>query len=205
MSGAEQMMSTVVVIDDHPPIRMALKTYLEQDGRCRVVGESGGVDALACVRQHIPDLVILDLALSSFDGLGLIRQICLVDKKIRVLVLSSREEKIYVTRAVEQGACGYISKASSMQEILYAVQLVRSGYRCFPVGSHQVTQNVPVLSRRELAVLRFIAGGSRNKEIASALCISPKTVSTYKMRLLTKLNLKTTLDLAEYARMNGLA
>lgn len=197
-------MCTVVVIDDHPPIRLALKTYLEQEGRCRVVGESGGADALSCVRTHRPDLVILDLALSSFDGLGLIRQVCLVDGNIRVLVLSSRDESIYVTRAAEQGASGYVSKASSMQEILYAVQLVRCGYRCFPGGVGQSTPFAPVLSRRELAVLRFIAGGSRNKDIAQALFISPKTVSTYKMRLLTKLNLRTTLDLVEYARMNGL-
>ena len=198
-------MCTVVVIADHPPIRLALKTYLEQDGHCRVVGESTGSEAMACVRTHGPDLVILDLALSSFDGLELIRQICMVDAKIKVLVLSSREEKIYITRAAEQGASGYVSKSSSMQEIMYAVQLVRSGYRCFPGGFQPLSQSVPILSRRELAVLRFIAGGSRNKEIASALCISPKTVSTYKMRLLTKLNLRTTLDLAEYARMNGLA
>jgi len=198
-------MCTVVVIDDHPPIRMALRTYLEQEGRCKVVGEASGAEALSCVRMHTPDLVILDLALSSSDGLGLIRQISLVDQKIKILVLSAREERIYITRAAEQGACGYVSKSSSMQEILYAVQLVRAGYRCFPGGDSGNTRAVPVLSRRELAVLRFIAQGGRNKDIAQSLFISPKTVSTYKMRLLTKLNLKTTLDLVEYARMNGLA
>lgn len=197
-------MCTVVVVDDHPPIRMALRTYLEQEGRCRVVGESSGAEAIACVRAHCPDLVILDLALSSSDGLGLIRQISLVSPKIKVLVLSAREERIYITRAAEQGASGYVSKSSSMQEILYAVQLVRAGYRCFPSGNGGCV-DTPVLSRRELAVLGFLAQGGRNKDIAEALCISPKTVSTYKMRLLTKLNLKTTLDLVEFARMNGLA
>jgi DNA-binding NarL/FixJ family response regulator len=198
-------MCTVVVVDDHPPIRMALRTYLDQEGRCQVVAESCGVDALSCVRTHNPDLVILDLALASSDGLGLIRQIALIDAKIKVLVLSAREERIYITRAAEQGAWGYVSKSSSMQEILYAVQLVCAGYRCFPGCGTPVTKTGPVLSRRELAVLRFIAQGGRNKDIAQALFISPKTVSTYKMRLLTKLSLKTTLDLVEYARLNGLA
>jgi two-component system response regulator FimZ (fimbrial Z protein)/two-component system response regulator EvgA len=198
-------MCTVVVIDDHPPIRMALKSYLEREGGCRVVGEGNGTDALACVRTHNPDLVILDLALSFSDGLGLIRQICALEPKVKVLVLSAREERIFITRAAEQGASGYVSKSSSMEEILSAVQLVRSGYRCFPGGGHAGGRNVPVLSRRELAVLRFIAQGGRNKDIAQSLFISPKTVSTYKIRLLNKLNLKTTLDLVEYARMNGLA
>jgi len=124
---------------------------------------------------------------------------------VKVLVLSAREERIFITRAAEQGASGYVSKSSSMEEILSAVQLVRSGYRCFPGGGHAGGRNVPVLSRRELAVLRFIAQGGRNKDIAQSLFISPKTVSTYKIRLLNKLNLKTTLDLVEYARMNGLA
>lgn len=198
-------MCTVVLVDDHPPIRMALRTYLEQEGRFRVVAEVGGGEGLAAVRAHQPDLVVLDLALSSVDGLGLIRQIQITDDAIKVLVLSAREERIYITRAAEQGASGYVSKSCSMQEILYAVQLVRAGYRCFPGNCGTGSKNLPVLSRRELSVLRFIAQGGRNKDIAGALFISPKTVSTYKMRLLTKLNLKTTLDLVEYARMNGLA
>jgi len=197
-------MCTVVVIDDHPPIRMALKAYLEGEGDCRVVGEGTGVEALSCIRSHLPDLVIIDLALSFSDGLGLIRQICALDPKIKVLVLSAREERVFITRAAEQGASGYVCKSSSMAEILSAVQLVRSGYRCFPGGGHVGGRSIPLLSRRELAVLRFIAQGGRNKDIAQSLFISPKTVSTYKIRLLNKLNLRTTLDLVEYARMNGL-
>jgi DNA-binding NarL/FixJ family response regulator len=198
-------MCTIVVIDDHPSVRMALRTYLEQEGQAQVVGECGSEEALSCVRTHRPDLVILDLALSSLDGLGLIRQISLIDPKIKVLILSARDERIYITRAAEQGACGYVSKVCSMQEILYAVQLVSAGYRCFPGGEGSGGRSMPVLSRRELAVLRFIAQGGRNKDIAQSLFISPKTVSTYKMRLLTKLNLRTTLDLVEYARLNGLS
>jgi len=84
------------------------------------------------------------------------------------------------------------------------VQLVHSGYRCFPGGHGSRSKAERALSRRELAVLRLIAQGGRNKDIASALFLSPKTVSTYKMRLLSKLDLKTTLDLVEYARMNNL-
>lgn len=198
-------MSKVVVVDDHPPIRLALKTYLEQQGGYSVVDEVGGGNALTSVRQYHPDLVILDLALSTSDGLTLIRQVKAIDAKIKVLVLSSREERICVSSAAEQGANGYASKSCSMEEILCIVKLVLAGYRCFPGESLERTKAVPSLSRRELSVLSFIAQGGRNKDIAKALFISPKTVSTYKMRLLTKLNLKTTLDLVEYARMNGLA
>ena len=197
-------MVTVVVIDDHPLIRLALKTSLEPGGRYRMLAECRGSEGLAAVQQHSPELVILDLALNAFDGLNLIRQIHLFNPGIRVLVLSAREEQIHITRAAEQGASGFLSKASSMQEILYAVELVSSGYHCFPAGSQSPCTDGPVLSPRELIVLRLIADGVRNKEISRSLSISPKTVSTYKMRLLTKLNLKTTLDLAEYARLNGL-
>jgi DNA-binding NarL/FixJ family response regulator len=198
-------MGTIVVLDDHPAIRMALKTYLEQEGKYRVVGEAVGGEALGCVRAHVPELVILDLALASLDGLALIKQICTVHPQTKVLVLSARDERVYVTRAAEQGACGYVSKSSSMAEILSAVQLAFSGYRCFPGGNLDSGKTVRVLSRRELAVLRFIAQGGRNKDIAASLFLSPKTISTYKMRLLSKLDLKTTLDLVEYARLNGLS
>lgn len=201
-------MNTIMVVDDHPAICLALRSYIGQSGQLRVVSEaSNGNEAMGKIRQERPDLVIVDLMLANSDGLELIRQIRQFDPLIRILVLSAREERVYIARAQEQGANGYVFKSRPLEDVLHAVQVVLTGYHCFPVDPGLIDDGCPEtdsLSRRELAVLNHIARGCRNKDIAALLFISPKTVSTYKMRLLDKLKLRTTLDLAEYARSNGL-
>jgi DNA-binding NarL/FixJ family response regulator len=200
-------MSKLLVIDDHPAICLALKSYIEQVSAHRVVASAAsGREALSGIRLHRPDLVILDLVLADSDGLELIRSIRACDAKVVVLVLSAREEQIYINRAEELGASGYVFKSRPLEDLMRALQMVLAGYQCFPL--HNLPRSSEIrhagLTRRELAVLGHIGRGSRNKDIAMQLFISPKTVSTYKMRLLDKLKLKTTLDLAEYARRSGL-
>lgn len=208
-------MRKVIVIDDHPAIRLAIKELLEKWQEYTVVDEAeGGQEGLEKIRQYKPDLVILDLCLPRSDGLALIRRIKAIDEKIKILVLTGQEERIYAIKSAEEGANGYVTKSKDMMEVYNAASAILAGYNCFPSEDLAASQTrstygktsdaLSSLSVRELAIMRYIAKGYSNKEIASIFYISQKTVSTYKARVLAKLKLKNSIAIAEYAKSNGL-
>ncbi|GGY08390.1 response regulator transcription factor [Paludibacterium paludis] len=208
-------MKKVIVIDDHPAIRLAIKGLLEKWQEFSIVDESdNGQEGLEKIRQHKPDLVVLDLCLPRSDGLALIRRIKGVDEKIKILVLTGQEERIYAVKAAEEGANGYVTKSKDMMEVYNAASAVMSGYNCFPAEDILASQGRPAygkatdalssLSVRELAIMRYIAKGYSNKEISEIFYISQKTVSTYKARVLNKLKLKNSIAIAEFAKTHGL-
>ncbi|GGY19096.1 response regulator transcription factor [Paludibacterium paludis] len=204
-------MKRLVVIDAHPAIRVAVRAYLEEHGDLMVVDEAGNaVEGIETVRKQRPDLVILDPNLSGGDGLGLIRRLKLSCEGVRILILAGQEEAVYLRKAMEEGVDGFVGKSRDMSVVLNTVNAVLSGYRCFPGGGgdqtslRTVDERLMTLSMRELTVLQHIARGYSNKQIATLLFISEKTVSTHKARVLTKLNLKTVIDLAQYARDRNL-
>jgi two-component system response regulator EvgA len=207
-------MKKIIVIDDHPVIVVAIKACLDKTGDLTVVDVSdNGLDGLEKVKQHLPDLVVLDLFLPKTDGLGMIRRIKSVSEKIRVLVLTGHEEGLYASKAAEEGANGFVTKSKDMSEIVNTVRALLAGYNCFP-AEHLVAAQIRApyckasdalasLTVRELAIMRYIAKGYSNKEIAAMFFISQKTVSTYKARVLAKLKLKNAIGIAEYAREMG--
>lgn len=209
------VMKKIIVIDDHPVIVLALRTCLEVSGDLSVVEVSdNGQDGLDKVKKFQPDLVILDLFLPKTDGLGMIRRIKSVSDKIKILVLTGHEEGLYAAKAAEEGANGFVTKSKDMTEIVNTVRALLAGYNCFPAahliaaqtGSHapvKASDALTSLTVRELAIMRYIAKGYSNKEIATMFFISQKTVSTYKARVLTKLKLKNSIAIAEYAREMG--
>lgn len=208
-------MKKVIVIDDHPAIRLAIRGLLEKWEEFSVVEEAdNGQEGLEKIRQVKPDLVVLDLCLPRSDGLALIRRIKGVDDKIKILVLTGQEERIYAVKSAEEGANGYVTKSKDMMEVYNAVNAVMSGYNCFPSDDPGVAQGrvnygkapdaLSTLSVRELAIMRYIAKGYSNKEIAEIFYISQKTVSTYKARVLVKLKLKNSIAIAEFAKTHGL-
>ena len=209
------LMKKIIVIDDHPVIVLALKTCLETAGDLSVVEVSdNGQDGLEKVKKHQPDLVILDLFLPRTDGLGMIRRIKSVSEKIKVLVLTGHEEGLYAAKAAEEGANGFVTKSKDMTEIGNTVRALLAGYNCFPAAhliaaqggnpqAMKASDALTSLTVRELAIMRYIAKGYSNKEIAAMFFISQKTVSTYKARVLTKLKLKNSIAIAEYAREMG--
>lgn len=204
-------MKSVIVIDDHPIIAMAVKGYFEREGDFVIVGDaSSGSAGLELVRRLTPDLVILDLLLSRVDGLTLIRQLRAIDPAPKILILSARDEAIYISRAAEEGANGFVAKSASLDILLQAARTVLAGFHLFPESAATRSRERPggigptELSKRELAVLSHIAHGYRNKDIAGRLFLSPKTVSTYKTRLMNKLGLESVLDLVDYARSHGI-
>lgn len=208
-------MNKVLIVDDHPVIRLAVRMLMERHGYDVLAETDNGVDALQLARDHMPDLVILDIGIPKLDGLEVIARLTATSMAMKVLVLTSQMPGHFSMRCMQAGAAGYVCKQQDLTELLSAIKAVLSGYSYFPnqalhavrsnVGSRTEADMVERLSDREMMVLQQLAQGRSNKEIADGLFLSNKTVSTYKTRLLLKLNARSLVDLIELAQRNGLA
>ncbi|WKE67008.1 response regulator transcription factor [Gallaecimonas kandeliae] len=200
-------MGKVLVVDDHPVVRLAVRVLLEQGGHL-VLEADNGVDALQQVRNQGPDLVLLDIGIPKLDGLALIPRLLEQERPPKVLVLSSQPPQHLAQRCRQLGAGGFLSKEAELDGLADAVKAVLAGYSYFPqlppaeAGSEQ--QQLASLSDRELAVLRQLARGATNREIADAMLLSEKTISTYKARLHLKLGTSNLVELLELAKRQGL-
>ena len=206
-------MRTALIVDDHPVIRMAVRMLLERNG-LEVVGEAdNGVDAVQLVRQHEPDVVILDIGIPRLDGLNVISRIRSLGLDSHVLVLTSLPAEGFCQRCLQAGARGFVSKEEDLQNLVIAINSISAGFTFFPADVLPVGQGTPAseqelvwrLSNQELMVLPYLASGLGNKEIAERMLLSNKTVSTYKSRIQQKLNLASLLELIEFARRNDLS
>lgn len=206
-------MRTALIVDDHPVIRMAVRMLLERNG-LEVVGEAdNGVDAVQLVRQHEPDVVILDIGIPRLDGLNVISRIRSLGLDSHVLVLTSLPAEGFCQRCLQAGARGFVSKEEDLQNLVIAINSISAGFTFFPADVLPVGQGTPSseqelvgrLSNQELMVLQYLASGLGNKEIAERMLLSNKTVSTYKSRIQQKLNLASLLELIEFARRNDLS
>jgi DNA-binding NarL/FixJ family response regulator len=181
-----------------------------------VVAEaSDGREAIQLVRKATPDVAVIDISMPGLDGLEVLSQLQAFDPKLPVLILTMHEEGQYVVRAIEAGAMGYITKQSAPEQLVKAIRKVHSGHRYL---TDEATEALALriakggegqspldsLSMRELQVLRRLAMGHTNREIASAYHISIKTVDTYRSRLLKKLALRNNADLSRFAIQNRL-
>ena len=204
-------MNSVFIIDDHPVIRLAIRMLLEHEGY-KVVGETdNGCDAIQMVRECLPDLVILDISIPKLDGLEVLCRFNAMNTSMKTLVLTAQCPTLFATRCMRSGAEGYVCKEGDLSELLSAIRAVLSGYNYFPsqaIKHDQVTTSDLQLFRqvndRELMVLQLFAQGRSNKEIAKGMFLSSKTVSTYKKRLMQKLQVSTLVDLIEMAKRNAL-
>jgi len=200
-------MKRIVIIDDHPIIRGTIANVLRADPELDLVGECGdGEDGLQMVLREKPDLVIVDLDLPRLDGLSMIRRIREENLKICILVLSAKPEDVMAGYTRTAGANGYVGKGRNMSELITALKTVLFGYDCFPADA---TGSVPenalnALSAREVEVLQHLARGASNRDIASRLFLSDKTVSTYKSRIQEKLGLSSLAALIEFASLHKL-
>ncbi|WP_271412207.1 response regulator transcription factor [Pseudomonas sp. Q1-7] len=204
-----------MIVDDHPVIRLAVRLLLDREGYVVSAETDNGVDAIALARELQPDLVILDIGIPKLGGLDVISRLHALDLPLRVLVLTGQNPSHYATRCMQAGAAGFVCKVGDLAELTSAVRAVLSGYSYFPseviksgrrqVGLPDDLELIGRLSDRELVVLRFLANGYTNKDIAEEMFISNKTVSTYKTRLLLKLNARSLIELVEFANRNALA
>jgi two-component system, NarL family, response regulator, fimbrial Z protein, FimZ len=199
-------MKKIVIIDDHPMIRGTVADVLRTDPDLEILAECGdGEDGLKLVLEKSPDLLILDLDLPRMDGLSMIRRIRTQNGKIRILVLSAKPEQVMAAHTRTAGANGYVGKGRAIGELVTAVKTVLFGYDCFPADNPAGKRGgLNLLSPREVEVLQYLARGVNNKDIATRLSLSDKTVSTYKSRIQEKLGLSSLAGLIEFATLQKL-
>lgn len=208
-----QLNKSVVIIEDHPSVRFALRTILSTENNIDVVGEaSNGQEGILAVKKLKPDLIILDLILPDTNGLELVFNIKNHAENSKILIFSSHDPRIYAEKLATIGCNGYISKSCTTEEILSIVRSVLSGYNCFPsnsqwskeVNNSDTGDIVNRLTHRELTIFIALAKGQSNIGIAKALNISEKTVGTHKLNIKKKLNLNSSVEIASFAILHGL-
>lgn len=204
-------------MDDHPVWRDGIRADLEGSGIAVVVGEgSDGGEAIDLAREHMPDVVLMDLRLPTVSGVDAIRQIAEDTPHVRILVLSATGEEQDVLEAVKVGAAGYILKSETTADVVDAVRRVHRGEPVFTSGlaglvltefrrvAGKEAAGEPRLSARENEILRLVAKGYTYREIAEKLFISHKTVQNHVQNILRKLQLRKRYELMRYAIQKGL-
>ncbi|CAG2160025.1 response regulator [Cupriavidus numazuensis] len=208
-------MTRVLIADDHAVVRDGLKHILERAGKFDVVGEAAdGTQVMKLVRDCAPQVLLLDLSMPGRSGLELIRLLRDEQPALRILVLTMHAEQQYIVRAFQAGAAGYLTKESAATELVSAINQVASGGTyvsqaiagklATSLQEHQEEAPHLRLSDRELEVYRRLVLGEPLTVIATALCVSVKTVSTYKMRLMEKMHVPSEAALLRYAMRNHL-
>jgi DNA-binding NarL/FixJ family response regulator len=211
---------SVLIVDDHQVVRQGLRTFLELQDDVAVVGEAGdGLAALEMVRRLDPDIVLMDLVMPKLDGIAATRQVRALGTHTQVIALTSFTEDDKVFPAIQAGASSYLLKDVSPDALIEAIRAVHRGEpRLHPNVARKLMEQVahqkehgreapaPVedLTERERDVIRLVAQGRSNSEIAEALVISDKTVKTHISNILSKLNLQDRTQLAIYAIKNSL-
>jgi two-component system nitrate/nitrite response regulator NarL len=189
---------TVVVVDDHPFFRDGVTRGLARDGRVEVVGEAGdGAEALAVIRRELPDVALVDYQLPDMNGVDVTHALRRDSVATRVLLVSAITDGAVVFRALEEGAAGYLAKDASRTELIDAVMQVARGETVIPGGLTEglaaqirlrAQPSAPVLTPRELDVLKGFARGLSIPQLAAELFIAPSTVKTHTQRLYEKLD-----------------
>ncbi len=208
-------MIRILIADDHTLVRDGLKQILSATPGLVVAAEAtDGGQTLARIRAEDFDLVLLDMSMPGLSGIDLVRRLKLERPKLKILVLSMHGEQQYAVRAYKAGASGYLTKDSASAQLVAAIRKIAAGgVYISAAGAEQLAMGAMAndgapahraLSDREFEVFRLLVAGTSITEIAEALHLSVKTVSTHKTRVLQKLNMTSTAELVRYALENKL-
>ena len=212
-------MIQVLLSDDHALVRAGLRRIIESCEDMQVIAEAdNGGAAIQWIESKQPDVVVVDIAMPTMDGLEVITRLKISHPDLPVVVLTMHKEEAYVVRAIEAGAMGYVTKEAAPEELELAIRKVVGGrhyvtsmvaealaLRTAKGRSKSATKQKESLSLRELQVLRRLALGATNKEIAADFKVSVKTIDTHRLRILKKLGLRNNAELSRYATLNELA
>jgi DNA-binding NarL/FixJ family response regulator len=206
----------VLLADDHGIVRAGFRRLVEDAGDIEVVAEAAdGHEAIQRVHETRPDVAVVDISMPGMDGLEVISQLHYQYPQLPIIILTVHEEEQYVVRAIGAGAKGYITKRSAPEQLVNAIHKVHAGGRYLSdAAAESLAQRLAskgrglspldALSNREIQVLRHLALGQTVREIAEAYHLSPKTVDTYRLRVLKKLNLRNNAELSRFAIQNRL-
>jgi two-component system response regulator NreC len=212
----------ILIADDHAVLRAGLRMLINTQPDMMVVAEAGdGLQAVQQANDTRPDVVVMDITMPESGGIPAIEQISQALPQIHILVLTMHDDAAYLRSALAAGASGYVVKKSADSELISAIHAVHRGQMFVDLASssgaiQEALLNRPakdqirpgdskgLLSQREKAVLSLVAQGYTNQQVADRLCLSVKTVETYRMRLAEKLELRSRADLTRYALEIGL-
>lgn len=208
-------MSRVLIADDHAVVRAGFRQFLEADSSITVIGEAAtGSETLDQLRKQAWDMVLLDIHMPDRSGLDILRHIQTGHPSVKVLVMSGLPEQQYAVNVLRAGASGYLSKDSAPEELMKAVRMVLAGRRYVSAALAEMLAadlggdpDKPMharLSTREFQIFCKLAAGRGVSDIALELSLSVKTVSTYRSRILEKMNFRANADITSYALRNGL-
>jgi DNA-binding NarL/FixJ family response regulator len=208
----------IVLADDHTVMRGGLRLLLEREPGFGVVGEaSNGREAIQLAEEHSPDVVVMDVAMPTLNGIEAAARIVAAHPRIAIVILSMHSDESYVLRALKAGARGYLLKDSAEADLIQAVRAVSDGKAFFSpaigkllvedyvrqIRQRGVEDSYELLTPRERELLQLLAEGKTTKEIAATLNLSPYTVDTHRGNLMQKLNLHSIPELILYAVRKG--
>lgn len=205
----------VLIADDHLIVRKGLRHIIDQQPDIRVVAEAGNYGEVAqAMREQVCDVLLLDISMPGKDGIEVLRTVKKRDPDVKVLILSAHAPAQFAVRSLKAGAVGYLTKDSAPEKLVDAIRTVALGRKYItPEIAESLAEHVQDdsqgmphehLSDREFQTVRLIASGRTLTEIANELCISPKTVSVYRARVLEKMGLHSNAEITHYAIKHGL-
>ena len=201
----------ILLVDDHPLVLEGINARLESEPGIEVIGQAqNGQEALVKAAELVPDVVLMDISMPVMSGLEAAERFRHEQPDVRVLILSMHENREYIVKMIQSGAAGYVLKDVSSDELIRAIQTVAQGGTYFSAGASEVlfsefsNADVPPkpetgLTKREETVLKLIAEGKCNKDVARSLNISVRTVETHRQNIKQKLNIQTAAGLTKYA------
>ncbi|MDX1823752.1 MAG: UvrY/SirA/GacA family response regulator transcription factor [Thiohalomonadales bacterium] len=207
-------MTKVMLVDDHDLVRTGIKRLLEDHPNIEIVGEAvSGEQAIQQVSEYDPDVVLMDINMPGIGGLEATRKLLQRKPELKVIVVTMHDDDLFPQRFLKAGALGYVTKGAKVEEILQAIHTVTRNKRYLsPAIAQQIALSqvdeeaispFDSLSEREMQVLLMMMDGQSISAISERLCLSPKTISTYRTRLYAKLGVQNDIELTRLALLHG--
>jgi two-component system invasion response regulator UvrY len=208
-------MINVLLVDDHELVRTGIRRLLSDAGGINVYAEAkDGETAISEVRKRRPDVVLMDVSMPGIGGLEATRKLKQIDSTLPVIILTVHTDDPFPTSLLKAGASGYLHKGCTVDEIVSAIKEVHAGHRyiCSEIAQHLALSLLPGsdgspfehLSQREMQVMFMLVQGNKVQDISEKLCLSPKTISTYRYRLFDKLSVRNDAELTRLAMRYGM-